>query len=68
MKVKIKEKGKKKVFNVINKWSDVTLEKWVKLLKIKNVSKVKEARETILALSDIPEKLLDKLVLQVQQT
>jgi len=61
MKVRIKEKGKKKVYNVINNWNDVTLDRWVKLLAIKNVSKTKEARETILALSDIPNKLLDKL-------
>tara|TARA_R100001163_G_C5062864_1_gene200017 strand:+ start:262 stop:858 length:597 start_codon:yes stop_codon:yes gene_type:complete len=61
MKVQIKQKGKKKSFNVIDKWSDVTLEKWAKLIAIKGFSKIKEAKETILALSDIPEKVLNKL-------
>jgi len=61
MKVQIKQKGKKKSYNVIDKWSDVTLEKWAKLIAIKGYSKVKEAKETILALSDIPEKVLNKL-------
>ena len=61
MKVQIKQKGKKKSYNVIDKWSDVTLEKWAKLIAIKGFSKIKEAKETILALSDIPEKVLNKL-------
>lgn len=61
MKVQIKQKGKKKSYNVIDKWSDVTLEKWAKLIAIKGYSKIKEAKETILALSDIPEKVLNKL-------
>jgi hypothetical protein len=63
MKVQIKEKDKKKTYNVITNWSEVTLERWVKLLKIKKVSKPEEAKRTILALSDIPERLLDKLEL-----
>tara|TARA_Y100000592_G_C5434848_1_gene300200 strand:+ start:801 stop:1397 length:597 start_codon:yes stop_codon:yes gene_type:complete len=63
MKVQIKDKGKKKEYNVITNWSDVTLEKWAKLLKIRKVSKVQEVKQTILALSNIPEKLLDKLEL-----
>ena len=63
MKVQIKDKGKKKEYNVITNWSDVTLEKWAKLLKIKKVSKVQEAKQTILALSNRPEKLLEKLEL-----
>ena len=63
MKVQIKEKGKKKTYNVITNWSEVTLDRWVKLLKIKKVSKSEEAKRTILALSDIPERLLDKLEL-----
>ena len=63
MKVQIKEKGKKKTYNVITNWSEVTLDRWVKLLKIKKVSKPEEAKRTILALSDIPERLLDKLEL-----
>ena len=63
MKVHIKENGKKKKFEVISKWSEVSLEQWVKLLEIKGVSKSDEARKTILALSNIPEKLLDSLEL-----
>jgi len=63
MKVQIKEKGKKKTYNVITNWSEVTLDRWVKLLKIKEVSKPEEAKRTILALSNIPERLLDKLEL-----
>ena len=61
MKVQVKQKGKKKSYNVIDKWSDVTLEKWAKLVTIQGYSKIKEAKETILALSDIPEKVLNKL-------
>ena len=61
MKVQVKQKGKKKSYNVIDKWSDVTLEKWAKLIAIKGYGKIKEAKETILALSDIPEKVLNKL-------
>lgn len=61
MKVQVKEKGKKKSYNVIDKWSDVTLENWSKLIAIKGYSKIKEAKKTILALSDIPEIVLNKL-------
>jgi ribosome maturation protein Sdo1 len=32
MKVKIKKEGKTKQYNVISKWSDVTLENWLKLV------------------------------------
>ena len=60
MKVKIKKEGKTKQYNVINSWSDVTLEKWVKLTSEKG-SKTKEAEETIAALSDIPKKLIKEL-------
>ena len=61
MKVKIKKEGKTKQFKLISSWEDVTLEKWAKLIAIKGFSKIKEAKETILALSDIPEKVLNKL-------
>jgi hypothetical protein len=61
MKVQVKQKGKKKSYNVISNWSDVTLENWAKLVTIQGYSKIKEAKETILALSDIPEKVLNKL-------
>jgi len=32
MKINIKKKGKVKEFKLINKWEDVTLEKWIKLV------------------------------------
>tara|TARA_R100000781_G_scaffold113642_2_gene82587 strand:+ start:702 stop:1298 length:597 start_codon:yes stop_codon:yes gene_type:complete len=63
MKVKIKEKGKQRKYKVITNWSDVTLERWAKLISIKSGTKSEEARDTIAALSDIPKKLIDKLEL-----
>ena len=50
MKVKIKKKGKVKEFKLINKWEDVTLEKWIKLVDYHKLSKSEEALETIKAL------------------
>tara|TARA_R110002020_G_scaffold279359_2_gene495114 strand:+ start:201 stop:845 length:645 start_codon:yes stop_codon:yes gene_type:complete len=64
MKVKIKKEGKVKQFKLISKWSDVTLEKWLKLIEFSSKSKAKEAKETIAALSDIPKKLIDELALR----
>jgi len=64
MKVKIKKQGKVKEFKLINKWSDVTLEKWLKLIDFHNGSKSSEAEETIAALSDIPKKLIKQLELK----
>jgi hypothetical protein len=61
MKVKIKKGGKTKEYNLISKWSDVTLEKWLKLIEAETGSKSKEAEETIAALSDIPKKLVNEL-------
>ena len=61
MKVKIKKDDKIKEFKLISKWSDVTLEKWLKLIDLETGSKTKEAEETIAALSDIPKKLINKL-------
>ena len=61
MKVKIKKQGKTKEYNVIRKWSDVTLEKWLKLVEVETESKPKEALETITALSDIPKQLVKEL-------
>ena len=54
MKVKIKKKGKEKTYNLIDSWSDVTLEKWIELIDIETGSKTKEAEETIAAFSDMP--------------
>ena len=64
MKVKIKKEGKTKNYNLISKWSDVTLEKWLKLIELETGSKSKEALETITALSDIPKKLVKELGIQ----
>ena len=64
MKVKIKKESKTKEYNLINKWSDVTLEKWLKLNKVETGSKTNEALETITALSDIPKQLVKELALQ----
>jgi hypothetical protein len=64
MKVKIKKKGKVKEFKLISKWSDVTLEKWLKLIDFHEGSKSKEAEETIAALSNIPKELIKQLELK----
>ena len=64
MKVKIKKQGKVKEFKLIKKWSDVTLEKWLKLIDFHNESKSAEALKTKSALSDIPKKLIKQLELK----
>ena len=64
MKVKIKKKGKVKEFKLISKWSDVTLEKWLKLIDFHEGIKSKEAEETIAALSNIPKDLIKQLELK----
>ena len=58
MKVKIKKEGKKKTYNTINSWEDVTLEKLIALTDLAEGSKTKEAEETIAMLSDIPRKVV----------
>ena len=64
MKVKIKKKGKTKQFKLISKWSDVTLEKWVKLIDYHNGTKSSEALNVIAELSNIPKKLIKELELK----
>ena len=64
MKVKIKKQGKQGTYNLINSWSDVTLDKWLQIIDIETGSKTKEAEETIAALSDIPEQLIKELSLR----
>ena len=64
MKVNIKKKGKKKEYKLISSWTEVTLEKWLKLVSFKTGTKTKEARETIAALSDIPKNVIDQLELK----
>ena len=61
MKVKIKKEGKKQTYNLIDSWSDVTLDKWMQLVNSKTDSKAKEAEVTIEALSDIPKELINQL-------
>jgi len=63
MKVKIKKEGKVKEFKLINNWSDVTLETWLKLVDFATGTKTEEATETIAALSDIPKRLIKELAL-----
>ena len=64
MKVKIKKEGKIKEFKLVNNWSEVTLEKWLKLIEVETGSKTNEALETITALSDIPKQLVRELGIQ----
>ena len=64
MDIKIKKKNKVKKFKLINKWEDVTLERWAKLIDFKDKTKSGEALETIAALSDIPKDLISQLELR----
>ena len=64
MKIKIKKEGKVKQFKLINKWSDVTLENWVKLINLNTGTKSGEALETIAELSNIPKQLIKQLELR----
>tara|TARA_R110000824_G_scaffold73011_1_gene186046 strand:+ start:215 stop:856 length:642 start_codon:yes stop_codon:yes gene_type:complete len=64
MKVKIKKEGKQETYNLIDSWTDVTLEKWIKLIDKETGSKTEEAEETIAALSDIPRELINELPLR----
>jgi hypothetical protein len=61
MKVKIKDKGKQKTYNLIDKWSDVTLEKWMKLIDSKTKSSTEEAVVTLQTLTDMPKKIIKAL-------
>jgi len=63
MKVKIKKEGKTESFNLIDSWSDVTLEKWLQLIDFETGTKTEEATETIAALSDVPKQLVKELAL-----
>jgi hypothetical protein len=64
MNVKIKKEGKTKQYKLINSWSDVSLESWLKLVEVETGSKTNEALETITALSDIPKQLVKELGIQ----
>ena len=63
MKVKIKKEGKSKEFNLINSWTDVTLESWLKLIDFSEGTKTEEATNTIAELSNIPNQLIKELQL-----
>ena len=63
MKIKIKEKGKAKEFKLINTWEDVSVEALSKLMSFKEGTKSEEALNTLGALSNIPESVLEKLEL-----
>jgi len=63
MKVKIKKGSKSKEFNLINNWTEVSLKSYIKLISFKTGTKSEEATEMILALSDIPQKLIQELSL-----
>jgi len=63
MKVNIKKEGKKETFNLIDSWSDVTLEKWAELISSEEETKSEEAFETITSMSDIPRQLVSQLAL-----
>ena len=61
MKVKI-EKGKKtKSYKVISSWSEVNLEKWLRLVDLEDKGASEEALGTITELSNIPKKLVKEL-------
>jgi hypothetical protein len=62
MKVKIKKEGKVETFKLINSWSDVTLETWLKLIDFETGTKTEEAEATLAALTDIPKQLVKELV------
>tara|TARA_R110000824_G_scaffold6298_1_gene29112 strand:- start:517 stop:1170 length:654 start_codon:yes stop_codon:yes gene_type:complete len=64
MKVNIKKAGRKRTYNLVNSWAEVTLEKWIKLIALEEGSNTKEAQETIALLSDIPDKLINELSLR----
>tara|TARA_R110002033_G_scaffold59419_1_gene109334 strand:- start:800 stop:1444 length:645 start_codon:yes stop_codon:yes gene_type:complete len=64
MKVKVKQDGKIKQFKLINSWSDVSMDTWLKLIEFETGSKTQEAEETIAALSDMPKQLINQLSLR----
>ena len=61
MKVKINKDKKTKTYKVIESWSDVTLESWLRLIDFNKEGKSKEALNTIAELSNIPKKLINVL-------
>ena len=64
MKVKIKKEAGTNTYNLVDSWSDVTLEKWMQVIDTETGSKTEEAEGTITALTDIPKKLVKELALK----
>ena len=64
MKVKINKEGKAKEFKLIDKWEDVTIETYSKLMTFTNGTKSSEALATLTELSNIPKELLNQLELK----
>jgi hypothetical protein len=64
MKIKVEKEGKKKTYNLIESWEDVTLEKWVKLITFEKLSSTQEAMEVLAVLTDMPKKLIRELGIQ----
>jgi hypothetical protein len=63
-KVKINKDGKAKEFKLIDKWEDVTIETYSKLMTFTNGTKSSEALATLTELSNIPKELLNQLELK----
>ena len=61
MRLQINKDGKESVYTLINSWSDVTLDKWIKLISKKEKTTSQEAIETLSVLTDIPKKLIKEL-------
>ena len=61
MKVKIQKGKKTRNYKVISSWSEVTLEKWLRLADLEEAGASEEALGTITELSNIPKKLVKEL-------
>ena len=64
MKIKVEKEGKKKTYNLIKSWADVTLEKWVQLIAFEKLSSTQETLEVLSVLTDMPKKLIRELAIQ----
>lgn len=62
MQIKV-NKNKKQYKYKIKSWSDVTLDKWVKLVKAEKLTETKSTKEIIHIMSDMPKELIDSLSL-----
>ena len=64
MKINIKRGKETEKYKLIDKWDDVTLEKWGQLIDKSNGTKTDEAIVTLETLSDIPKKVIKELSLK----